>query len=195
MQYFAIQVRTTHEDEYAHRAAVMRPDIVVHVLKKKLMIRKKGKLVPEMSCLFPGYVIIEQEDDGLSLVVKAHLRSTTGFVRFLPETTNPKPFNAADVQIIHRFVSLGGKIGLSKVVFDENDRIKVLEGPLMGLEGRIIKVDRRKHRIKIRLDMYSDMILFDLGYDLVVPVDTKSAPAPNGGKAPAASAGGEGTQT
>ena len=40
------------------------------------------------------------------------------------------------------------------VHFDENERIVVDEGPLNGLEGSIIKVDRRKQRAKIQLDFH-----------------------------------------
>ena len=39
---------------------------------------------------------------------------------------------------------LDQKIGVSMVHFDENERIVVDEEPLKGLEGSIIKVDRRK---------------------------------------------------
>lgn len=171
MQYFVIQVRTAQEDDYLRRVSRTRPDLAVHVLKKKLMTRKAGKLVPHMSCLFPGYVFLEQEGDEVSPTVRSHIRRTQGFIRFLPSTQEPKPLRPHDVELIRHFLSFGGQIGLSLVTFDENDRIKVLEGPLTGLEGRIVKVDKRKRRAKIRLDLYDDSILFDLGFELLAEDD------------------------
>lgn len=167
MQYYVIQVRTTQEDDFMRRVSKTRPDLAVHVLKKKLMTRKAGKLVPHLSCLFPGYVFLEQDDDEISPTVRAQVRRTSGFIRFLPSTQEPRPLRQHDVELIRHFLSFGRQIGLSLVTFDENDRIKVLEGPLSGLEGRIVKVDRRKRRAKIRLDLYDDSILFDLGFELL----------------------------
>jgi transcriptional antiterminator NusG len=37
----------------------------------------------------------------------------------------------------------------------------------MGLEGRIVKVDRRKGRAKIMLDLYNDSFSIDLGFEVI----------------------------
>ena len=42
-----------------------------------------------------------------------------------------------------------------------------MEGPLKGLEGLIIKVDKRKKRAKIKMDFANDSILIDLGFELI----------------------------
>ena len=55
----------------------------------------------------------------------------------------------------------------SRVHFDENDRIVVDSGPLQGLEGKIVKVDRRKGRAKIQLDLYTENFLLDLGFEVI----------------------------
>ena len=67
------------------------------------------------------------------------------------------------------FVRFGEVIGKSTVTFDENSRIQVKDGPLAGLEGRIVKVDRRKQRAKVRLDLYKDSFLVDFGFELLAP--------------------------
>jgi len=53
------------------------------------------------------------------------------------------------------------------VYFNEDSRIVVVEGPLMGLEGRIVKVDRRKGRAKIMLDLYNDSFSIDLAFEVI----------------------------
>lgn len=55
----------------------------------------------------------------------------------------------------------------SKVYFNEEDRIVVSEGPLKGLEGRIIKVDKRKGRAKIKLDFYDNSFAIDLAFEII----------------------------
>jgi transcriptional antiterminator NusG len=64
-------------------------------------------------------------------------------------------------------VAFGGEIGSSLVAFDENNRITVIQGPMMGMEGRIIKVDRRKKRAKVRLEMNDSPISFDLSFEVL----------------------------
>ncbi len=59
----------------------------------------------------------------------------------------------------------GPKIGASMVNFDENERIVVDEGPLKGLEGSIITVDRRKQRAKVQLDFHGSTYTLDLSFE------------------------------
>lgn len=67
--------------------------------------------------------------------------------------------------IIQHFLGLGPKIEASMIHFDENERIVVDEGPLKGLEGSIIKMDRRKQRAKIQLDFHGSTYTLDLGFE------------------------------
>jgi transcriptional antiterminator NusG len=88
-------------------------------------------------------------------------------VRFLRESPHPTPLSDRDLSLIRHFISFGECADTSKVTFDEHDRIVVLEGPLKGLEGRIEKVDRRKRRARVRLDLYDASFPIDLGFEIV----------------------------
>jgi transcriptional antiterminator NusG len=44
----------------------------------------------------------------------------------------------------------------------------VISGPLSGLEGRIIKADKRKGRAKVKLDLYGDSFCIDLAFEVLV---------------------------
>jgi transcriptional antiterminator NusG len=37
----------------------------------------------------------------------------------------------------------------------------------MGLEGKIVKVDKRKGRAKIKLDLYNDSFAIDLAFEVI----------------------------
>ena len=64
-------------------------------------------------------------------------------------------------------MSFGKVADISKVSFDADQRIVVLEGPLKGLEGLIVKVDMRKRRAKVRLDMCENSFLVDMGFEIL----------------------------
>ena len=46
--------------------------------------------------------------------------------------------------------NINGEIGFSKV-FKKGENVTVIDGPLKGLEGMIIKIDKRKGRAKVRM--------------------------------------------
>ena len=45
-----------------------------------------------------------------------------------------------------------------------------------GLEGRIVKIDRRKQRARIRLDLYDNSHLIDLGFEELEARDEEPSP-------------------
>ena len=93
------------------------------------------------------------------------LKALPDFYHFLKNNTQITPLAGNDLAIIEHFLGLGPKIGASLVKFDENDRIVVVEGPLKGIEGNIIKVDRRKKRAKIQIDFHGSFHTMDLSFE------------------------------
>ncbi|HNP92581.1 MAG TPA: transcription termination/antitermination NusG family protein [Rectinema sp.] len=176
MRFYAIQVITCKEEEWLERIQHQVPDIKFHKIMKKMYIRKKGKARLDNSPVFPGYVFFEYDGDSLPLEIVYRLRHSKSFIRFLPNNEGPQPLNNRDSEIIRHFISFGSLIPPSLVRFDENQRIKVIEGPLQGIEGFIIKVNRRKRRAKVRLDIADSIILLDLAFEVMEAETAKAAP-------------------
>ncbi len=171
MNYYAMQVKTRSEDTYIKLAllSVGRGQVgPVRLLfpRRKMPVRRRGVMKSELQPVFPGYVFLEVEAE-LSTELYWSLRTTPGFFRFLPENTLAKPLEGRDLAMLRHFLSFGPVAESSKVTFDEQDRIQVISGPLKGLEGRIIKVDKRKGRAKIKLDLYDESFLIDLAFELI----------------------------
>jgi transcription termination/antitermination protein NusG len=166
MQYYAMHVLTNSEDDFSRRLRPLVGDRII-VPKKLLTIRKRGVNKKVLSPVFRGYVFLQSEDLLSELDVFWAIRRTPGFIRYLRESARPSPLNDRDLALLRHFISLGEFADTSKVTFDENDRIVVLEGPLKGLEGRITKVDRRKGRARVILDMYESQFPIDLGFEVV----------------------------
>ena len=83
--------------------------------------------------------------------------------------------------MLSHFLAFGEIVDKSMVTFDEDRRIRVLSGPLKGLEGRIVRVDRRKGRAKVRLEMYEDSFEIDFGFESLEAAP--HAPADSTGRA------------
>ena len=167
MNFFAMQVMSGREDAFIELLKKTSPDLAIYNIKKKMPTRKMGKAISLVSSIFPGYLFFQFPAEKPSPQLISNLRRTRHFMRILPATDSIKPLGDRDAEIIRQLLSFGREIGPSLVVFDEKKRIKVIHGPLMGLEGCIVKVNRRKRRAKIRLDMNDSPILFDLGFEIL----------------------------
>lgn len=166
MPLFAIQVKSRAEERFVKLLGVNLPGVVLHFLKRKLSIRRAGKSIDELSPVFPGYVFLEADDFPASALVAA--RSTGLMYKFLPSNDDIQPLSERDRQLLSHFLRLGKVVGPSLAEFDAEDRICIVEGPLVGLEGNIVSVNKRKRRAKLRLDLCGDSFYVDLGYELLV---------------------------
>ncbi|HUX20442.1 MAG TPA: KOW motif-containing protein [Spirochaetia bacterium] len=133
--------------------------------RRKLSIRRKGKTQSSLAPIFPGYVFYEAEEVHPRLYWA--IRQLTGFVRILRNDGSLEALGGEDRELLTHFLSYGEVVDKSLVYFDDNRRIRVKSGPMKGLEGRIIKVDKRKKRAKISLSIYSDRFLVDFGFELL----------------------------
>ena len=169
MNYYAIQVKTRGEEKYIRLFQAIHSGcpIQIYFPKRKLSVRRRGTMVQTTPAVFPGYIFLEAEEYLINHY-KWQFRRTDGFFRFLKSNQNICPLGGKDLEIVLHFIKkTDGLAGFSQVYFDENARIVVVEGPLAGLEGKIIKVDKRKKRAKIKLDLYDDSFTIDLGFELI----------------------------
>ncbi|MDR1506917.1 MAG: antiterminator LoaP [Treponema sp.] len=172
MKYYAMQVKTRGEEKFIRLFRALYPEctLPIYFPKRRLSVRRKGAMTQTTPAVFPGYIFLEIDDD--DSVYKYHwsFRRTDGFFRFLKSNQNIRALSGKDLETALHFIKKTGPLaGISRVYFDENFRIVVVEGPLAGLEGNIIKVDKRKGRAKIKLDLYDDSFAIDLGFELIEP--------------------------
>ncbi|HAL94272.1 MAG TPA: transcription termination/antitermination NusG family protein [Rectinema sp.] len=176
MRFYAIQVTTRKEDEWLERIQHQVTNLKFHNIMKKMYIRKRGKTKLENSPVFPGYIFFEYNGESLPLETIYRLRHSQFFIRFLPNNEAPQPLNNRDSEIIRHFINFGSLIPPSLVRFDENQKIKVIEGPLQGIEGFIIKVNKRKRRAKVKLDIAESVIILDLAFEVMEADTAETAP-------------------
>jgi len=170
MNYFALQVKTRGEEKYIRLFRALHPEITLPIYfpQRSLDIRRKGKIIPSKLPIFPGYIFLELTDEESILNYHWAFRRTEGFYRFLRSNQNITPLQNRDLELLLHFIKKVGPLaGKSKVYFDENSRIAVISGPLSGLEGRIVKADKRKGRAKIKLDLYGDSFCIDLAFEVL----------------------------
>ncbi|WP_319563227.1 antiterminator LoaP [Marispirochaeta sp.] len=173
MEYFVLQVQTRGEARILKlaragmRIAGLDEENYGRLIfpQRTLTIRRRGKTRTETAAIYPGYIFIEAEK--LEPELYWALRPIQGIYKFLKSNTNIEPLHGEDRRTLLHFLEHGETVAASRVVFDENNRILVKEGPLKGLEGRIVKVDKRKRRAKVRLSVYENSFMVDFGFELI----------------------------
>jgi transcriptional antiterminator NusG len=169
MTFYVIQVRTGKEGDYLRQA-----DTYVAARRERLLwprrnmrIRRRGMWRDSVAPIFPGYLFLQAE--AVEPPLYWNLKQVPGFIRFLKDNHHIEPLGPRDREVLLHFLGYGEIVQRSQVYFDEHRRIQVISGPLKGLEGRIVKVDRRKGRARVRLEMYEDSFLIDFGFDSLEP--------------------------
>jgi len=166
-------VKTRGEEKFMRLFNALHPQagFSLHFPRRRIDIRRKGIIRQSTAAVFPGYVFIEAEREDI-LARQWEFRRTDGFYRFLKSNQNICPLADRDLELVLHFIKKAGPIaGISHVYFNENARIMVVDGPLMGLEGRIIKVDKRKKRAKVKLNLYDDSFAIDLAFEVIGALD------------------------
>jgi transcriptional antiterminator NusG len=164
LPFFAVQVRTGGEAVYmSYTLPILEPlGMRVFWPRRSLRIRRRGKWHDVQAPIFSGYVFLQAPGIDADLYWK--LKKAPGFYRFLRNNQDIQPLPQRDAHVLNRLLRYGHVVGKSVAEFDENNRIRILEGPLKGLEGLIVKVDRRKGRAKVKLDLYDEAHLVDFGF-------------------------------
>jgi transcriptional antiterminator NusG len=165
MPFFALQVWTGNEAKFFALAGKMLEEAGSRLLwpRRSLRIRRAGTWRDSVAPIFPSYLFLQAPSVDPRLY--ADLKRTPGFVRFLPSNDGAAPLEAKDQALLTHFLSFGEVVQKSSAYFDENQRIRVVSGPLKSLEGMIVRVDRRKGRARVRLEMYEDSFEVDFGFE------------------------------
>ncbi len=165
MPFFAVQIWTGDEGRFLSVATrrVQSLDIRFYWPRRSLRIKRGGSWKESLAPIFPGYMFIQA--DSISPELFGSLKGSPGFLRFLLSNENIVALERTDQDLLTHFLGFGEVVDKSLVYFDEKKRIRVVSGPLKGMEGRIVRVDRRKGRAKVKLEMYEDSFEIDFGFE------------------------------
>ena len=77
------------------------------------------------------------------------------------------------VPLVQEEVELLMRIGTDKQLVEmssgiiENDRVQILSGPLMGMEGNISRIDRHKRIAYLEIEMFGRTVEMKVGLEII----------------------------
>jgi transcription antitermination factor NusG len=106
--------------------------------------------------LFKSYVFVKVNDED-----RTNIRMTPGIINFVYWQGKPAIIKEKEINAIRRFLDEYENVEVKPLEVKVNQRVKILTGPLMDQEGKVIEL---KHRTaKVAID--------SLGYLLVASVE------------------------
>ncbi len=165
VSFYVGQVRTRGEEKLLLHTERKFPELRTRFFwpRRSLRIKRKGVWQNSLAPIFTGYLFLNI--DSVDPTTFQTVKKLPGFYRFLESNQNIVPLGPGDSELLRHFLAFGEVVDRSLAYFDENRRIRIVSGPLKGLEGKIVKVDRRKGRAKVSLELYKESFLIDFGYE------------------------------
>lgn len=169
--WYAAFVATGEEDRVKERLNYRYEDkIRVLVPKRKLRERKNGVWRFTTRILFPGYVLLNGSNNDIS---GCDFRSVPKLIKPLKSGMDMLRIDRKEMIVLSRLICNNEVIDFSNVLV-ENGRVKVIDGPLVSMEGVIASVDHRKGRARVRLSFLGDERIIELGVSVLSPISQVS---------------------
>lgn len=136
------------------------PDAKAVFFMKKMRDSKRREFE---QALFPGYVFLSAGSVDAPLLQA--VKKCRGFYRFLNANDDIQKLQGKDFDYLSNLMKFGETQGISQAAFDENQRIVIKSGPLLGFEGQIVKVNRKRGRATVQIDLCNNEMKFDLAFE------------------------------
>ena len=182
MSYYVLEVFTSKEEETIKRIKneldLSFDSYDFFVPKIKRIYKKEGISHEKIETLFPGYIFIESNDKSMS-ILKKNLYQVKTLTRLLGTDKTHKDFIAPltldEEYMLNVLLGKDNKkriVDISHIYLTEGKEIIVVDGPLKGLEGKIVKTNLHKRKVTVELNFMNTITTTDLGIDFIEEKET-----------------------
>ena len=176
--YYVIQVKTGKEQKAIDDIMKNKPDDAsfdVFAPYRKSLRKYKGVMKEVIERCFPGYVFVETND---AKRLFFELYWIPGYTRLLgreADTYNFVPLDKDEARMIDILYSANNNriTEISNIEVKEGQTIKVLDGPLVGLETQIKKVNLHKRTVTVEFMMCGRLVESQIGINIITDIINK----------------------
>jgi transcriptional antiterminator NusG len=162
--WYCLHTRSRHEEVVFHHLEDKR--IFSFLPRLEVWSRRKDRRKKIQKALFPGYVFVHEVLDPHH---RLEILKTPGVVRILGNERGPVA--VPDIQIESIQTILGGKSAVSPFPYlKEGQIVRVVEGPLKGCEGFLLKIKEGKEKLVISVDLLQRSVAVEIDGGSVEPV-------------------------
>ena len=176
--YYVIQVRTGKEQDAINDIKKNAPEeglFEVFAPYRKALRKYKGQFKEVAERCFPGYIFVET-DDVKKLFFELYW--IPGFTKLLGregDTYNFVPLDEDESRMIDILYSANHHrtTEISNIQVKEGQMIRVLDGPLVGLETLVKKVNLHKRTVTIEYTMCGRLVESQISINIITDIINK----------------------
>lgn len=165
--WHALHVKTGTEDKVKERLNFIfsNKDLKIVVPKRKMKERKNGIVRYRLRTLIPGYVLMK---GFIGIEEYYSLKRIPDLIKILRDESCILKIDEHEMNLVTRLMCNKEIIETSSIYMD-GDRIVVVDGPLVGMEGLIESINKRKERVKVRVDFIGEARIVELSISMLQP--------------------------
>lgn len=164
MHWYAIYTRSRHEQKVYQRLKEKDFETFLPLIERWSRRRDRRKKIHLP--LFPGYLFVQTDMNG---EIYLNILKTDSVVRILCNEGKPAPIPDEQINPIQVLM----KNGIAVTPFPylkEGMRVRVVNGPLIGVEGILIKTKPSKHRLVLSVDLLQESVSVEMDELDVEPI-------------------------
>jgi len=111
----------------------------------------KGQRRTSTRKFFPGYILVQMDLNNETWHIVKNTPKITGFVG---NSTSPPAVPDAEVARITNQISEGTLKPKPKVLFEEGEQVRVVDGPFQGFSGTVDAVNAEKGKLRVLVSIF-----------------------------------------
>ena len=162
--WYCLHTRSRHEEVVYQR--LQEKGIQAFLPKLEAWSRRKDRRKKIQKALFPGYLFVKENLDPLH---RLEILKTSGVVKILGNEEGPIPVPEIQIESIQKI--LAGRTAVSPFPYlKEGQLIRVVEGPLKGCEGFLLKIKEEKEKLVISIELLKRSVSVEIDGADIEPI-------------------------
>jgi transcription antitermination factor NusG len=164
-QWYALYTRPRWEKKVAELLERKKVEVYCPLNKVERQWADRRKVV--MEPLFASYVFVHiTEREQLSV------KQTDGVINFVYWLSKPAVIRNEEIDTIRKFLNEYDYVSVEKAQVNLNDKVRIINGPLMLWEGRVVEI--RTNTVKITLPSLGQTLIAEIRKENIETLDAVS---------------------
>jgi transcriptional antiterminator NusG len=157
LKWYVVHTYSGHENrarlgllERIKNAALEQSFGEILIPTESVMEVVKGQRRTSTRKFYPGYMFVQMDLNEKTFHLVKNTPKITGFLG----GTNPTPVPEKDISGIHSAMSEGKAKPKPKVVFEQGDTVRVIDGPFSSFSATVEEVKPDKQKVKVLVSIF-----------------------------------------
>jgi transcription antitermination factor NusG len=158
--WMALRTRSHHENIV--ESFLQQKRIEAYLPKLKVVRKSQGRKRASEMPLFPGYLFVRPRADQYQGM--RYIRGSCGLV--LAADRKPATMSEKDVEAVRMLVDSGADLAVDAALVT-GQRVKIIAGPMMGVEGDLVRVNNQQLSLVINVDLVGGSVRVEVDRDTI----------------------------